>query len=143
MKKIKYVIIASVLGSIFTPTVFAQGMGAPTQASGSVISPSNSTSNPINPNNIQRPPPNPALMEALKFCVDTSAKDANGRPDRQALDNCMRAKGFTKPERPPAPPGSPNDNLNPGQRPPPPPPNMRQNNPRPPAPPMPASGSAK
>jgi hypothetical protein len=46
------------------------------------------------------PPPvgkNPAIDAALSQCAASVTKDANGRPDRTAMDACMSAKGFKKP----------------------------------------------
>lgn len=40
---------------------------------------------------------NPALEKALEECSRTAGKDEHGRPDRDQMDTCMKAKGFTKP----------------------------------------------
>ena len=59
------------------------------------------------------PPPhgrNAALDAAISECASSVAKDAQGRPERTAMDACMSAKGFKKPphhgggDRPPPPP---------------------------------------
>lgn len=46
-----------------------------------------------------RPGPgkNPAIDAAIKECMSSTAKDSNGRPDRTAVDACMKSKGFTPP----------------------------------------------
>lgn len=41
------------------------------------------------------------LEAALAECAGSVAKDSNGRPERTAMDACMSAKGFTKPNGPP------------------------------------------
>lgn len=60
------------------------------------------------------PPPNmsPELKAALSSCASSVAKDEHGRPERKAMDACMKEKGFTPPKggpggdrhRPPPPP---------------------------------------
>jgi hypothetical protein len=40
---------------------------------------------------------NPAIEAAMKECGATATKDANGRPDRAAMESCMTAKGFPRP----------------------------------------------
>jgi hypothetical protein len=44
---------------------------------------------------------NAALEAALQACAAQVKADAAGRPDRNAFDACMRAKGFEKPAGPP------------------------------------------
>lgn len=44
---------------------------------------------------------NSALEAALQACAAQVKADASGRPDRNAFDSCMRAKGFEKPAGPP------------------------------------------
>lgn len=43
---------------------------------------------------------NPAIEAAMKECASTSAKEANGRPDRAAMEKCMTAKGYARPAHP-------------------------------------------
>lgn len=49
------------------------------------------------------PPPNmsPELKAALSSCASSVAKDENGRPQRKAMDACMKAKGFAPPQHGP------------------------------------------
>ena len=37
------------------------------------------------------------LDAARNVCAEKAGKDSNGRPDREAMDTCMKAKGYTKP----------------------------------------------
>lgn len=55
--------------------------------------------------NQQSPGRNSAVDAAIKECMALAAADANGRPDRAAVDSCMTAKGFTKPQGGPGGPG--------------------------------------
>lgn len=71
----------------------------------------------------QQPPPgseNPQVKAALDSCRATVAKDANARPDHEAMKACMTAKGFKKPEHPPGAEksGPPKDGASEGKRPP-------------------------
>jgi hypothetical protein len=52
-------------------------------------------------NNQPQPPHhemNPAVKAALEACASTVQKDANGRPNHEAMRACMQAKGFNPPE---------------------------------------------
>jgi hypothetical protein len=49
------------------------------------------------------------LREALSACAAEVSKDANGRPNMNEMDACMKAKGFTKPSGPPPGGGGPQD----------------------------------
>ncbi len=40
----------------------------------------------------------PEIRAALEACAAQTGKDANGRPDHQAIHACMQAKGFTPPQ---------------------------------------------
>ncbi len=56
---------------------------------------------------------NAALDAALMECVKTIPRDIRGGPDRAAMDECMKKKGFSPPSGPPggakgAPPTSGN-----------------------------------
>ncbi len=44
---------------------------------------------------------NTALEAALQACASSIAKDGQGRPDMVAMDSCMQAKGFSRPDGPP------------------------------------------
>lgn len=44
---------------------------------------------------------NEEFEAAISDCMDTVELDDNGRPDREAMDECMSAKGFERPEGPP------------------------------------------
>jgi len=48
-----------------------------------------------------------AFEAAMKACMDEAGQDAQGRPDRKAVDACMEKKGFKKPEGGPGGPGGP------------------------------------
>lgn len=56
------------------------------------------------------PPDRDKFEAAIKECEATVKKDSDGRPDRQAMEKCMSAKGFTRPE------GGPGDGNPPPQR---------------------------
>ena len=40
---------------------------------------------------------NPAVESALHECASSVTKDANGRPDHEAMRACMQSKGFNPP----------------------------------------------
>ena len=46
------------------------------------------------------PPDRSQIEAALSDCASQVTLDANGHPDRQAMDTCMSNKGFTKPPAP-------------------------------------------
>lgn len=46
----------------------------------------------------RRMPKDPAAKAAMMECLETVAKDANNRPNREAMKSCMKEKGFEKPE---------------------------------------------
>lgn len=48
---------------------------------------------------------NSAFESAMSSCVAQAGKDAQGGPNRQAVDSCMQAKGYSKPAGGP-PPGN-------------------------------------
>ncbi len=52
-------------------------------------------------------PDHDAFEAALKACMDEAGQDAQGRPDRDAVDACMKKKGFEKPEGGPGGQGGP------------------------------------
>ena len=43
-------------------------------------------------------PKDPKAKAAMMECLDTVAKDENGRPDRAAMQTCMKEKGFERPK---------------------------------------------
>ncbi|CAA6804556.1 MAG: Unknown protein [uncultured Sulfurovum sp.] len=43
-------------------------------------------------------PKDPKAKAAMMECLDTVAKGENGRPDRTAMQTCMKEKGFERPE---------------------------------------------
>lgn len=51
---------------------------------------------------MERKPPivsdNEEFNQAMEECLETVNVDDNGRPDRDAMDECMNAKGFTRPD---------------------------------------------
>lgn len=51
---------------------------------------------------MERTPPaiseNEDFNQAMDECMQTVVVDDKGRPDRDAMDECMSAKGFTRPE---------------------------------------------
>jgi hypothetical protein len=51
---------------------------------------------------MERKPPvisdNEEFNQAMEECLDSVAVDEKGRPNRTAMDECMSAKGFTRPE---------------------------------------------
>ena len=48
--------------------------------------------------NAQEMPDKEEMDKAMKECFDSVSKDDQGRPDRDAVDQCLEDKGFTKPE---------------------------------------------
>ncbi len=54
-----------------------------------------------------QPPDKEKFAQAIKECESSVTKEGNGRPDHKALDACMEAKGFTKPNGKPEPGGPP------------------------------------
>lgn len=44
---------------------------------------------------------NEEFETAMSDCMDTVELDDNGRPDRDAMDECMSEKGFERPDGPP------------------------------------------
>ena len=55
-------------------------------------------------------PDRAALEAALQSCASSLSSDSNGRPDPQAMDSCMSAKGFSRPSGPPPGRGPGRDN---------------------------------
>lgn len=43
-------------------------------------------------------PKDPAAKAAMMECMETVSKDEKGRPNREAMQSCMKEKGFEKPE---------------------------------------------
>lgn len=48
-----------------------------------------------------------AEKAAIQACLSSVSKDANGRPDRRAMETCMKSKGFSPPAGGPKGKGSP------------------------------------
>jgi hypothetical protein len=53
------------------------------------------------------PGKNPGVDAALAACAASSAKDTSGKPNPNAMDACMTAKGFSKPSSRPGNGGPP------------------------------------
>ncbi|TCJ11648.1 hypothetical protein EZJ19_14625 [Parasulfuritortus cantonensis] len=53
------------------------------------------------------PPGNPEMKAAIDACAASVARDAQGRPERKAMDACMQAKGFAPPRGGPGEHGHP------------------------------------
>ena len=43
-------------------------------------------------------PQDPKFKAAMDECMNSVSKDDNGRPDREAMQSCMKEKGFERPE---------------------------------------------
>ena len=48
------------------------------------------------------PPDKAALEAAMQACAASVAIGADGKPNMQAMEACMSAKGFTRPSGPPS-----------------------------------------